>query len=107
MGSKKTQIIGLIDQRHVLIKLVSAHDLARVWTIESYQMEGALFRVFKWKRNFRLGVEPPISLVWASFRHQLLHLLLYESSRRSTSKAFGHKRAYLDSYKALICLNFL
>lgn len=41
-GPKEIQIIGLIDQRHVLIKLASAHDLARVWTIESYQMESII-----------------------------------------------------------------
>lgn len=62
-GLKQSTVVGLMDPRHVLVKLASAEDLAIVWTRESHQMEGALFCLFIWSKNFQFGKKSPIAHV--------------------------------------------
>lgn len=42
-GPKHNAIVGLIDSRHILIKLENAEDFAKAWTRDNNNMEGALF----------------------------------------------------------------
>lgn len=66
-GLQQVAIVGLIDARHILIKLANAEDFALAWTRDNHQMEGALYRLFKWSADFNLGKEPPVAPVWIRF----------------------------------------
>lgn len=63
-GLNHTPIIGMIDKQHVLIKLFDCNDFNKAWTRNSHEMEGAVFRLFKWTMDFSLHQESSISTVW-------------------------------------------
>lgn len=39
----KHDVVGLLDPKHVLIKLADSEDFAFAWTRDNHQTEGALF----------------------------------------------------------------
>lgn len=47
MGAYSNAVIGMIDQRHILIKMFDVTDFYKAWTKNSHEMEGAVFRLFK------------------------------------------------------------
>ncbi|XP_027166481.1 uncharacterized protein LOC113766495 [Coffea eugenioides] len=71
---KATFSIGLLDARHVLIRLHNEADFLRVWTRNVWYILGSPMRVFKWTPSFHVDKELLLVPVWFSLPKLPMHL---------------------------------
>ncbi|XP_071928129.1 uncharacterized protein [Coffea arabica] len=58
--------VGLLDSRHVLIRLHTEEDFLRVWTRAVWYVAGNTMRVVKWTPAFLVDKESALAPVWFS-----------------------------------------
>lgn len=56
--------IGLLDQRHLIIRLVNEADYHRLWSRGLWYVQNYPMRVFKWSPAFHVDREPSVAPVW-------------------------------------------
>ena len=70
--------VGLLDHRHVLIRLASEKDFRRLWGRNVWYVFGCPMRVFKWTSSFHVDKEPSIVPVWFSLPKLPVHFFKKE-----------------------------
>lgn len=60
---KELAIVGLMDSRHVLIKLGNEEDYHRIWVRGVWYVFGSPMRVFKWCPYFHVDKELSMATV--------------------------------------------
>nr|XP_027120471.1 uncharacterized protein LOC113737437 [Coffea arabica] len=70
--------VGLLDHRHVLIRLASEKDFRRLWGRNVWYVFGCPMRVFKWASSFHVDKEPSIVPVWFSLPKLPVHFFKKE-----------------------------
>ncbi|KAI0503720.1 hypothetical protein KFK09_014659 [Dendrobium nobile] len=65
--------VGLLDARHVSIKLSNDLDYSRVFSRRSYYILNCQMRLLKWTSFFDVKEESPIVPIWISFPNLRLH----------------------------------
>lgn len=63
IGLKAGYSIGLLNDKHVLIRFHHEDDYRRIWLKEQWYMKGFPMRGLKWTPDFRVGPEPSIAPV--------------------------------------------
>ncbi|XP_027181956.1 uncharacterized protein LOC113780347 [Coffea eugenioides] len=66
--------IGLLDGRHVLIRLHNEADFLPVWTRNVWYIHGGAMRVFKWSTSFHVDKESSLVPVWFNLPKLPVHL---------------------------------
>ncbi|KAG8383586.1 hypothetical protein BUALT_Bualt04G0029100 [Buddleja alternifolia] len=56
--------IGVLDNKHVWIRLFDPNDYARVWMKQTWYFDGFPMRVLKWTSDFNPTEESPIMPIW-------------------------------------------
>ncbi|KAG8368725.1 hypothetical protein BUALT_Bualt15G0075800 [Buddleja alternifolia] len=56
--------IGVLDHKHVWIRLFDPNDYARVWMKQTWYFDGFPMRVLKWTSDFNPNEESPIMPIW-------------------------------------------
>ncbi|KAL0304186.1 UNVERIFIED_CONTAM: hypothetical protein Sradi_6286700 [Sesamum radiatum] len=74
LGLRGAFSIGVINVKHVLIKLQNEEDLSRVWLKQILFIEGFPMRLFKWTPDFNPKIESPIAPVWIRLPELPVHL---------------------------------
>ncbi|KAG8371145.1 hypothetical protein BUALT_Bualt13G0056300 [Buddleja alternifolia] len=64
LGLLKGFKIGVLDNKHVWIRLFDPNDYARVWMKQTWYFDGFPMRVLKWTSNFDPKKESPIMPIW-------------------------------------------
>lgn len=59
--------LGLLDNRHVLIRCSLQEDYLRIYSRPVWYVRGIPMRIFKWTPGFHVERESPIAPVWISF----------------------------------------
>ena len=72
---KGSYSIGLMDGRHVLIKLHNEADFMHIWTRNIWYIHGSAMRVFKWTTSFHVAKESSLAAVWFSLSKLPVNLL--------------------------------
>ncbi|KAF8407304.1 hypothetical protein HHK36_006431 [Tetracentron sinense] len=68
-GSFHTKLVisvGILDEKHLLIRFESEEDFISVWLKEFCYIEGQLVRFIKWTPLFQAGSEPTVVPIWIS-----------------------------------------
>lgn len=79
---------GLIDHKHILIRLESEEDFSRIWMRESWHIGKFPIRLFKWSTDFRPDMKSSISPIWISFPNLPIHFFS-KSSLYSIAQLIG------------------
>ncbi|XP_027150383.1 uncharacterized protein LOC113750625 [Coffea eugenioides] len=66
--------LGLLDRRHILIRLSNEADYYRVWSRGFWSINKAPMRVFKWSIDFHVDREDSIVPVWFALPMLPVHL---------------------------------
>lgn len=66
--------VGMLDGRHIMIKLSSEENYALFFSKKMFQIEGYNVKFLKWATDFDYRNEPPIALVWIKIPGLKLHL---------------------------------
>ena len=66
IGLKAAFNIGLLDQKHILIRFFHEEDFQRMWLREQWYIKKFPMRVFKWSPQFRVDAESSIAPIWVS-----------------------------------------
>ncbi|CAH9069384.1 unnamed protein product, partial [Cuscuta europaea] len=74
IGFADSLSLGLLDQRHILLKFGLEEDFQRCWLKQTWIIRGFRMRISRWTPDFRPDVESPIILVWVTFDGLPLHL---------------------------------
>ncbi|KAG8386946.1 hypothetical protein BUALT_Bualt03G0201600 [Buddleja alternifolia] len=64
LGLNKGFKIGILDHKHVWIRLFDPNDYARIWMKQTWYFNGFPMRVLKWTSEFNLNEESPIMSIW-------------------------------------------
>ncbi|KAG8389622.1 hypothetical protein BUALT_Bualt02G0248200 [Buddleja alternifolia] len=64
LGLKQGFKIGVLDHKHVWIRLFDPNDYARVWMKQTWYFDGFPMRVLKWMSEFDPKEESPIMPIW-------------------------------------------
>ncbi|KAG8362639.1 hypothetical protein BUALT_BualtUnG0055700 [Buddleja alternifolia] len=64
LGLKNGFKIGVLDHKHVWIRLFDANDYARVWMKQTWYFDSFLMRVMKWTHDFDPNEGSPIMPIW-------------------------------------------
>ncbi|XP_027181778.1 uncharacterized protein LOC113780162 [Coffea eugenioides] len=56
--------VGLLDARHIFIKLSNEMDFHRIWSRSIWYVNGFVMRIFKWSTSFHVDKEPSVAPVW-------------------------------------------
>ncbi|KAJ6825538.1 uncharacterized protein M6B38_376645 [Iris pallida] len=59
--------VGLIDDRHILIRPRLKVDFLRLWSRQLWFVVKATMRIFKWTPEFSMQIESPMAPMWVSF----------------------------------------
>lgn len=59
---------------HVLIQMKNERDFVHGWACEGRTMEGSVFRLFKWTKDFDFAKESPLAPQWIYLPGLLMHL---------------------------------
>ncbi|KAI0519419.1 hypothetical protein KFK09_006866 [Dendrobium nobile] len=65
--------VGLLDPRHIAIKMSNDLDYSRIFARRSYYIQGCQMRLLKWSPDFDVREESPIAPVWIAFPNLRLH----------------------------------
>lgn len=60
----ETPIISFMDGFHVLIQMQFEGDFLHACAREGYVIDGYVFRLFRWTKEFDLHVEPSLAPQW-------------------------------------------
>nr|XP_027070434.1 uncharacterized protein LOC113695508 [Coffea arabica] len=71
---KDTATVGLLDDRHVLLKFQCEADFLRVWGRSLWYVNGSPMRVFKWTSKFHVNRESSLAPVWFRLPKLPIHL---------------------------------
>ncbi|XP_027174247.1 uncharacterized protein LOC113773842 [Coffea eugenioides] len=66
--------LGLLDRRHILIRLANEADYYRVWSRGVWSINKAPMRVFKWSIDFHVDREASIVPVWFALPKLPVHI---------------------------------
>ena len=75
---KETVSVGLLDSRHVLIRLGNEMDFHRLWSRGNWYSHGVLMSVLKWSPAFHVDREPSVVLVWFQLPKLMIHYFAKE-----------------------------
>ncbi|KAG8382267.1 hypothetical protein BUALT_Bualt05G0059000 [Buddleja alternifolia] len=64
LGLNKGFKIGILDHKHVWIRLFDPNDYARIWMKQTWYFDGFPMRVLKWTSEFNPNEESPIMPIW-------------------------------------------
>ncbi|KAG8366535.1 hypothetical protein BUALT_Bualt17G0090000 [Buddleja alternifolia] len=64
LGLNKGFKIGVLDHKHIWIRLSDPNDYARVWMKQTWYLDGYPMRVLKWTSEFDPAEESPIMPIW-------------------------------------------
>ncbi|KAG8372196.1 hypothetical protein BUALT_Bualt12G0041200 [Buddleja alternifolia] len=64
LGPNKGFKIGVLDHKHIWIRLPDPNDYARVWMKQTWYLDGYPLRVLKWTSEFDPAEESPIMPIW-------------------------------------------
>ncbi|KAG8385897.1 hypothetical protein BUALT_Bualt03G0092900 [Buddleja alternifolia] len=64
LGLTKGFKIGVLDHKHVWIRLFYPNDYARVWMKQTWYFDGFPMRVLKWTSEFDPNEESPVMPIW-------------------------------------------
>lgn len=67
--------VGLINFKHIVIRLSNAEDYGHLWMKRVVFIEGNAMRMFKWTPNFATKSESSIVPIWIGLPELPLHLL--------------------------------
>nr|XP_027090446.1 uncharacterized protein LOC113711482 [Coffea arabica] len=73
IGFKSTFTVGLLDQRHILIRFCLEEDFLRCWTKGFWNVAEFPMRVFKWSPDFTVSSESSRAPVWIALEHLPIH----------------------------------
>lgn len=65
--------IGLLDNRHILIKLNNEQDFLRIYSRQVWHLGAISMRIFKWTSDFHVDRESSFAPVWVSFPRLPIH----------------------------------
>ena len=71
---KDSVALGLLDRRHVLIRLLNEADFYRIWSRNVWYVNDAPMRVFKWSIDFHVDRESSLVPVWFALPKLPIHL---------------------------------
>ncbi|CAH9120260.1 unnamed protein product [Cuscuta europaea] len=74
IGFKGSFQLGLLNQKHVLIRFDLDEDYLRCWNKQTWTIHGCVMRVTKCTPNFKPNVESPVITVWLGFEELPIHL---------------------------------
>ena len=63
-----------MDDYHVLIQMKNEHDFVHEWARERRTMEGSIFWLFKWTKDFDVNKESPLAPQWIFLTGLPMHL---------------------------------
>ncbi|OVA08691.1 hypothetical protein BVC80_5041g1 [Macleaya cordata] len=66
-GLSCNPVVGLIDPRHVLLKLTSEADVIKTMVREKKHIKGFWFRLFRWTSSFDPRKDSSLASVWVLF----------------------------------------
>ncbi|KAG8388226.1 hypothetical protein BUALT_Bualt02G0103600 [Buddleja alternifolia] len=64
LGLLKDFKIGVLDNKHVWIRLFDSNDYTRIWLKQTWYFDGFPMRVLKWTPDFDPKEESPIMPIW-------------------------------------------
>ncbi|XP_071925054.1 uncharacterized protein [Coffea arabica] len=73
IGFKSNFAVGLLDQRHILIRFCLEEDFLRCWTKGLWSITEFSMRVFKWSTDFTVSSESSRAPVWIALEHLPIH----------------------------------
>nr|XP_027060691.1 uncharacterized protein LOC113687226 [Coffea arabica] len=73
IGFASTFTIGLLDQRHILIRFCLEEDYLHCWTKGLWNISGFPVRTFKWSPDFKVTSESTHAPVWVALEHLPIH----------------------------------
>ncbi|XP_027071974.1 uncharacterized protein [Coffea arabica] len=88
IGFQSSFNIGLLDQRHVLIRFGLEEDYLRCWMKGLWSIADFSMRVFKWSPNFQLTSESSHAPVWIALEQLPVHFF-NRASLFSIASAIG------------------
>ncbi|KAL0454988.1 UNVERIFIED_CONTAM: hypothetical protein Slati_0838000 [Sesamum latifolium] len=74
LGLRGAYSIGIINIKHIIIKLHNEDDLSGLWLKKILFIKGFLMRIFKWTHDFNPRIESSIAPVWIRLPKLPLHL---------------------------------
>lgn len=89
MGFSGPISVGVVDQRHILIRPSLEADYLRFRSKETWCFARAPMRVFKWTLAFNPRIETPLASVWVSLP-ALSHFLFAKSSLFAIAQCIGN-----------------
>ncbi|XP_071922584.1 uncharacterized protein [Coffea arabica] len=66
--------LGLMDRRHILIRLSNEADFYRIWSRNIWYVQDVSMRIFKWSTDFHVDRESSVVPVWFSLPKLPIHL---------------------------------
>lgn len=60
-GLLELPTISFMDAHHVFINLQSERDFVHAWTREGRVIDGCVFRLFRWTKDFDMKKEPSLA----------------------------------------------
>lgn len=89
IGFKGEFQLGLMDQKHVLIRFDLEEDYHRCWLHSSWKFKNCVIKILKWAPDFSIKEEPLVVPIWVSLEH--LPLFLFACLPFvSIGRLFGH-----------------
>ncbi|XP_035541717.1 uncharacterized protein LOC118344704 [Juglans regia] len=73
-GLLESPTISFMDAYYVLLRLQTERDFVHAWAREGRLMEGCVFRIFKWTKDFDLHIEPSLAPQWIFLPGLPMHL---------------------------------
>ncbi|XP_020591913.1 uncharacterized protein LOC110032584 [Phalaenopsis equestris] len=70
--------VGPLDDRHILIQLLSEEDYARIFAMRFMRFDDIFMKILKWSVDFDAKVELPIISVWLRLLCLKVHLFNHE-----------------------------
>ncbi|KAL0367745.1 UNVERIFIED_CONTAM: hypothetical protein Sradi_3664600 [Sesamum radiatum] len=74
LGLRGAYSIGVINIKHVIIKLHNEDDMSRLWLKQILFIDGFPMRIFKWSPEFNPKIESSVVPVWIRFPELPFHL---------------------------------
>ena len=71
---KQPVSVGLLDPRHILIRVADERDYHRLWLRAVWYVQGRPMKLFKWTPSFHVDREPSVVPVWVSLPKLPIHL---------------------------------
>ena len=73
LDSREAATVGLVDARHVFIRMGNKADYHHVWARGIWYILGFPMRIFKWSPAFHVDREPSVVPIWFQLHKLPLH----------------------------------